>query len=66
MSPQFTVGIKANGKTEHVVVQAEDALVAALKVKLEMSDAAIMYVRRTNRRGDTRHRQHTLGKPARR
>jgi hypothetical protein len=66
MAPQFTVGIKVNGKTEHVIVQAEDALVAALKVKLEKSDAAIMYVRRTNRRGDARHQQHTLGKPGRR
>ena len=34
---------------------AEDALLAALKVKGERPDATIMYLRRLNRRGDTRH-----------
>jgi hypothetical protein len=31
---QFAVGFKFEGKTEHVVVEAEDALIAALKVKI--------------------------------
>jgi hypothetical protein len=62
MSLQFAVGIKLNGKTDHVFLEADDALVAALKVKLERPDAAIMYVRRSNKRGDTRHMQHALGK----
>ncbi len=51
----FTVGYKHNSKALHVVVDAEDALVAALKVKAEHSDARIMYVRPRNRRGDARH-----------
>ena len=62
MSLPFAVGIKLEGKTGHVFVEAEDALVAALKVKIEKPDAAITYVRRTNRRGDARHLQQTLGK----
>ena len=47
---RFAVGLKANGKSEHTVVDAEDALVAALKVKMQRPDAEIMYVRRANRR----------------
>lgn len=39
----------------HVLVDAEDALIAALKAKAEHSEASIMYVRPQNRRGDTRH-----------
>jgi hypothetical protein len=31
---QFAVGFKFHGKTGHVVVDAEDALIAALKVKM--------------------------------
>lgn len=58
---QFTVGISTKGKADRIVVHAEDALVAALKVKAERPDATIMYVRRLNRRGDTRHPPHTLG-----
>ena len=60
MSWQFTVGVMAEGKAERIVVGAEDALIAALKVKAERPDAAIMYVRRLNRRGDTRHPPHVL------
>jgi hypothetical protein len=52
---QFTVGLKLNGKTSHFVVEAEDALIAALKVKVSHPDAMIMYVRSKNRRGDARH-----------
>ncbi len=51
----FTVGIKVAGKTSHVRVDAEDALIAALKVKSETPDARIIYVRPQNRRGDARH-----------
>ena len=57
---QFTVGARVKGKADRIVVHAEDALVAALKVKAERPDATIMYVRRLNRRGDTRHPPHTL------
>jgi hypothetical protein len=60
MSWQFTVGLRVKGKADRIVVDAEDALVAALKVKTERPEAAIMYVRRLNRRGDTRHPPHGL------
>jgi hypothetical protein len=55
MSVPFTVGFKSKGKVGHVVVDAEDALIAALRVKTERPDAEIMYVRPRNRRGDARH-----------
>jgi hypothetical protein len=60
MSWQFTVGVRAEGKAERIVVDAEDSLVAALKVKTERPKATIIYVRRLNRRGDTRHPPHAL------
>jgi hypothetical protein len=57
---QFTVGLKLNGKMDRIVVDTEDALIAALKVKTEHPDAVIMYVRPQNRRGDARHPSHAL------
>ena len=57
---EFTVGIQSNKKADRVSVEAEDALIAALKVKAELPQASIMYVRRSNRRGDTRHPAHAL------
>jgi hypothetical protein len=59
---RFTVGLKASGKLDHLVVEAEDALIAAMKVKLAQPEAEIMYVRRANRRGDARHPPHKLRK----
>jgi hypothetical protein len=58
---QFAVGFKLQDKTGHVVVDAEDALIAALKVKMQRPEALITYVRRQNKRGDTRHPMHGLG-----
>ena len=52
---QFAIGLKLKSKSEHVIVDAEDALIAALKIKAERPDALIMYVRRQNRRGDARN-----------
>jgi hypothetical protein len=52
---RFTIGLKYKGKVNHVVVDAEDALIAALKAKSEQPEAQIMYVRPQNRRGDERH-----------
>jgi hypothetical protein len=52
---RFTVGLKLKSKADHIVVDAEDALIAALKVKTDQPDARIMYVRPSNRRGDARH-----------
>ena len=60
---QFTVGISVEGKGDRLVVRAEDALIAALKVKAERPEAAITYVRRLNRRGDQRHPPHRLAEP---
>jgi hypothetical protein len=59
---RFTVGLKANGKTDHTVLDAEDALIAALRVKVERPEAEILYVRRANKRGDARHPAHALKK----
>ncbi len=60
MSGQFTVGLRVNRNADRIVVHAEDALIAALKVKAERPEATILYVRRLNQRGDTRHPPHTL------
>jgi hypothetical protein len=57
---QYTVGISIEGKGDRLVVRAEDALIAALKVKAERPEASITYVRPLNRRGDQRHPPHRL------
>ena len=57
---QFAAGFKLQDKTGHVIVDADDALIAALKVKMQRPEALITYVRRQNRRGDTRHPIHGL------
>ncbi len=57
---RFTVGLKLKTKADHIVVDAEDALIAALKVKTDQPDARIMYVRPSNRRGDARHPPHRV------
>ena len=59
---QFTVGLKTDGKADHAVVDAEDALIAALKVKMQRPAAEILYVRRANRRGDARNPARALEK----
>ena len=38
---QFAVGFKIQGKTGHVVDDAEDALIAARKVKMQRPEALI-------------------------
>ena len=60
MSWQFTVGLRVKRNADRIVVDAEDALIAALKAKADQPGATINYVRRLNRRGDTRHPPHTL------
>jgi hypothetical protein len=59
---RFAVGMKVDGRTDHSVVDAEDALIAALKVKVQRPEAEILYVRRANKRGDARHPAHALKK----
>jgi hypothetical protein len=48
---RYAIGSRA----DQVTVEAEDALIAALKVKTAHPDAAITYVRKRNARGDRRH-----------
>jgi len=55
MTLEFTVGINVAGERRSVTVAAEDALIAALKVKHQKPEAMINYVRRSNKRGDRRH-----------
>ena len=55
MSVWYAVGIKIGSKADQMTVEAEDALIAALKVKSAHSDAVITYVRKQNARGDRRH-----------
>jgi hypothetical protein len=62
---QFAVGFKFDGKTEHVVVDVEDALIAALKVKMQRPEVLIAYVRQQNKRGDTRHPMRRLDSESR-
>jgi hypothetical protein len=52
--------LNLRGKTEHVVVDAEDALIAALKVKIRRPEVLIAPVRQQNKRGDTRHPMRRL------
>lgn len=52
---QYAVGYKLQNRANHVVVDAEDALAAALEVKREVQDAKFNYVRPRNKRGDARH-----------
>ena len=55
MLAAHTVGLRHNARTEVLTIDAEDALIAALKAKHRHPDAVITYVRRANRRGDQRH-----------
>jgi hypothetical protein len=52
---QYIVGLKQKGRSGHLHVDAEDALVAALKAKTQQPESAVTYVRRQNKRGDSRH-----------
>jgi hypothetical protein len=52
LSPHFTVGMNLHGRSEHLTVDAEDALAAALRVKQQHPDAVITYVRKSNTRND--------------
>jgi len=61
---QYIVGLKSKGKTGHITVLAEDALTAALKAKAQQPDSIITYVRRQNKRGDTRHPSGALERAA--
>jgi hypothetical protein len=55
MTLRYSVGIRTAQKPGQVTVEAEDALIAALKAKTTHPDAAITYVRKQNARGDRRN-----------
>ena len=55
MKTHYLVGMSLKTKTDSVSVDAEDALIAALKVKHDFPQAMITYVRKRNSRGDRRH-----------
>jgi hypothetical protein len=58
------VGTSLRGVSTTVTVEAEDALIAALKVKHEHPAAEITYVRKANQRGDRRHPHPAVAEPA--
>jgi len=51
---EYIVGLKLGKRSEVLTIEAEDALIAALKVKQNHPEALIAYVRKSNRRGDRR------------
>jgi hypothetical protein len=61
---RYMVGIRIGRKAAGVAVDAEDALIAALKVKQEHPDAAITYVRKHNVRADRRHPHRDVSETA--
>ena len=58
---QFTVGLKLENHN-HIAVDAEDALIAALRVKSERPEERGDYLHPCpqNRRGNSRHPSHGL------
>lgn len=62
ISSHYMVGMRVGSQSNSVTVEAEDALMAALKVKHENPSAMITYVRKSNVRGDRRHPHHSLTK----
>jgi hypothetical protein len=55
MTARYMFGTKTDDKTSRVTVDAEDALIAALKAQQTNPAAMITYVRKHNVRGDRRH-----------
>jgi hypothetical protein len=54
-SLQYVVGIRLKRRADQLAIEAEDALIAALKAKMAHPEASITYVRKRNARGDRRH-----------
>lgn len=57
---RYLVGLKQDKRAKSLIVEDDDALLAALRAKYENPDAMITYVRKSNRRGDSRHPHETL------
>ena len=60
----YMVGTRIGRKAAGIAVEADDALIAALKVKQEHPDAMITYVRKHNVRADRRHPHPDVSDPA--
>jgi hypothetical protein len=52
---EYVVGVRHGKRSEVLTIEAEDALIAALKAKHSHPEALISYVRKSNRRGDHRN-----------
>ena len=52
---QYVVGLRLKTRSQALTIEAEDALIAALTAKHANPEATITYVRKSNRRGDSRH-----------
>jgi hypothetical protein len=52
---EYTVGLRLGDRSQALTIEAEDALIAALKAKHNHPEASIFYVRKSNRRGDRRN-----------
>jgi len=52
---EYTVGLRLGNRSQALTIEAEDALIAALKVKHNHPEASISYVGKSNRRGDRRN-----------
>ena len=53
--PLYTVGLHVGGRSAVLSIDADDALIAALRAKHAHPEAEVTYVRKSNRRGDRRH-----------
>jgi len=60
MITEYTVGLRLGRRADTMTIEAEDAMIAALRAKSANPEAMITYVRRANRRGDRRHPHHGL------
>jgi hypothetical protein len=56
----YIVGVRHRARSKALTIEADDALLAALRAKLEHPEAFITYVRKSNRRGDRRHPHERL------
>ncbi len=52
---EYIVGLRLGKRSDVLTIEAEDALIAALKAKHHHPEALISYVRKSNRRGDRRN-----------
>ena len=63
MTLRYMVGTRLGDRSASVTVEAEDALLAALKVKHQNPAATITYVRKCNVRGDRRRQMQATDPP---